>query len=191
MTRREIKDIDHEEYISVETARKRLGIGHRDMALLLEANALHYRKDPRSQSIRLVSAEDVSEALKHLARYRQEREEWSERYIRIPEDDEPTETSDSPIFQLSASDLMTLLLAAIDYFDAERDIYFDYNDERNNLHNTISVIERLYLLLEKAQTSGSVSEMVAKIYRERPNDRVRGEIFLYLMNRARQKRKSS
>jgi hypothetical protein len=183
-----IKEIDSEEYIPVEAARIQLGIGRRDMASLLEAGALRYRKHPHNRTIRWVSAEDVRDAVEHLTNYRQEREAWIDRYIPTLEVDQQTETNDKPVFQLSASDLMTLLLAAIDYFDAERDIYFDHDDKRNDLHNTMTVIERLYLLLEKAQNSDSLPEMVAKIYRERPDERVRGTVILYLMNKARQKR---
>lgn len=85
---------------------------------------------------------------------------------------------------------MTLLLAAVSYFDAERDIYFVAFDERGSFDKTLAVIEKIYIKLKSESQAGhSISEIVTEIYEQQPDQNARREVFLYLMNKARCARK--
>ena len=178
--------MDKQEYITVEAAREHLGISPREMLMLLEANALRYRKDPHNETIRWVCAEDVREAVEHLESYRQEERERLHRLLSISEKESNTESRETPFFTFSDEDLMTLLWAVVPYFDAERDIYFRSEDERGSTGKTMKVIERIYSKLEKETKEGrSISEIVEEIAQEKPDQDVRNEVFQYLMRKAK------
>jgi hypothetical protein len=179
-----------EEYIPVDVAREQLGVSPREMLMLLEAEALRYRKDSYNETVKWVYAEDVREAVEHLARYRQEEEERRRRLISIPENANESEAKESSFFTFSDTDLMTLLLASVSYFDAERDIYFRAFDERSNIGRTITAISKIYGKLEQEIKAGrSISEVVMEIYEQQPSIDSRNAVFSYLMNKVRQNRK--
>lgn len=180
------------EYILVEVAREQLGISPREMLMLLEAEALRYHKDPYNETIRWVYAEDVREAVEHLVHYRQVEEERRLRLISIPENTNESDAKESSFFTFSDTDLMTLLLAAVSYFDAERDIYFVAFDERGSFDKTLAVIEKLYSKLKSESQAGrSISEIVTGIYEQQPDRNARNEVFQYLMQKTRWARKQS
>jgi hypothetical protein len=182
MPREEMND---KEYISVEVARERLGISPREMSMLLEAEALRYRKDPHNETIRWVCAEDVRDAVEHLAHYRQEEQERRHQLTNIPERNSKAEPGEFSFFTFSDTDLMTLLWASISYFDAERDIYFTSSDERGSFDKIIKAIEKIYGRLERESQAGrSLSEIVTEIYEQQPNQNARWEVFHYLIHKA-------
>lgn len=175
-----------QEYIPVETAREQLGISYREMLMLLEADALRYRKDPYNETIRWVFAEDVRAAVEHLESYRQEERERLHRLIAVPEKKSKTESREMSFFTFSDEDLMMLLWACVPYFDAERDIYFRSSDERGDIGNVLKVIERIYNKLEAETKAGrSISEIVEEIAEQKPDQDARNEIFQYLMRKAK------
>jgi hypothetical protein len=177
------------EYITVEVARERLGISYKEMSLLLESGALHGRKDDRDGTARWVRAEDVEDAEIHLARYRQEERERIRRLTTTLEPAIEREDSDTFYFTFSDTDLMTLLLAAVSYFDAERDIYFGAFDERADIGKNLRAITTLYSRLESESKAGRpVSEIIAEIYERRPEHKSRYEVFRYLMEKTRRDR---
>lgn len=180
--------MEDEEYIAVEVARERLGISHREMSLLLEAEALRGRQDSRDGTIRWVRAGDVEDAGAHLARYRREE---TERIHQLVTTQEPAErdASDISYFTFSDTDLMMLLLAAVSYFDAERDIYFGAFDERADIGKNLRAISKLYSRLERESKDGRLmSEIVGDIYEQQPDYKSRHEVLRYLMDKARQDR---
>jgi predicted CopG family antitoxin len=180
-----------DDYISVEAARKQLGISPREMFMLLEAEALRYRKDPYNETIRWVSAEDVGEAVEYLASYRQSERERKHQLFSIPEKESQTEAREMSYFTFSEADLTLLLWASVPYFDAERDIYFGGIDEHGSVLKTLSVVERLYSKLEKETKAGrSISEIVEEIAEQKPDQDTRNEVFQYLMRKARRERRS-
>lgn len=87
--------MNEEEYILVEVAREQLGISPREMLMLLEAEALRYRRDPYNETVRWVYAKDVRETVEHLVRYRQEEEERRRRLVSIPENANESEGKES------------------------------------------------------------------------------------------------
>lgn len=174
-----------EEYIDVEIARERLGISHREMSLLLETEALLSRQDSRDGTIRWVRAEDVEDARSHLARYRREEKE---RIHQLATTQEPAErdAGDISYFTFSDTDLMMLLLAAVSYFDAERDIYFGAFDHRSDMGKNLRAVSNLYSQLERESKAGrAMSEIVGDIYERQPDYKSRNEVFRYLMDKAR------
>lgn len=176
-----------ENFIPVGLARERLGLSPREMLMLLEANALHYFKDPFDKTIRWVHVESVRDAEEHLARYRQEEKERLARFS-PPSENESREVS---FFTISDSDLLTLLLASISYFDAARDIYFRAGDERDNIQKFAAVAVKIYERLAEGTKAGrTVSEIVDEIYEKRPDREARDKVFLYLMDKTRQKKQS-
>lgn len=64
--------IDEEDYLSVQEAREMLGVSPREMAMLLEAEALRSRHDPHDRTIKWVLVEEVEDAYQHLNLYRLE-----------------------------------------------------------------------------------------------------------------------
>jgi hypothetical protein len=175
-----------EEYIAVEMARERLGISHREMSLLLKFEALRSRKDGVDETIRWVCVDDVEDARAHLARYRREEKERLQRFAAPEEPVKERNADDISYFTFSDTDLMMLLLAAISYFDAERDIYFRAFDERAAIEKTLRAISKLYSRLEKESKAGRpMSEIVGEIYEQQPDHKSRHEVFRYLMKKAR------
>jgi hypothetical protein len=186
------EEMNNKEYIPVEIAREQLGISPREMLMLLEAEALRYRKDPHNETIRWVSAEDVRDAVEHLDRYRQEEKERIHRLTNIPERDSKAEPREFSFFTFSDTDLMTLLWASVSYFDAERDIYFTSSDERGSFDKAMKVIEKIYRRLElESQAGRSLSEIITEIYEQQPNQNARWEVFQYLMHKAQRERKQA
>jgi hypothetical protein len=186
------EEMNEQEYIPIEMARERLGISPKEMLMLLEAEALRYRKDPHNETIRWVSAEDVRDAVEHLDRYRQEEQERRHQLTNIPERDSKAEPRESSFFTFSDTDLMTLLWASISYFDAERDIYFTSSDERGSFDKSIKVIGKICGRLERESQAGrSLSEIITEIYEQQPNQNARWEVFRYLMHKAQRERKQS
>lgn len=176
-----------ENFIPVGVARERLGLSPREMLMLLEANALLYFKDPFDKTIRWVHIDAVKDAEEHLTRYRQEEKERLTQYS-SPSENESREVS---FFTISDSDLLTLLLASISYFDAERDIYFRAGDERDNIQKFAAAAVKIYERLEEGIKAGrTVSEIVDELYEKRPDREARDKVFLYLMDKTRQNKHS-
>ncbi len=176
-------------YMAVEVARECLGISHWEMSLLLEAGALRGRKGDLDETIRWVCAEDVEDAGTHLAHYRQEEKERLQQLTATQEPNTERDAADISYFTFSDTDLMMLLLAAISYFDAERDIYFGAFDERADIGKNLRAISKLYSRLESESKAGRpVSEIVGEIYEQQPDHKSRHEVFRYLMDKARQNR---
>ena len=172
----------------MDQARQQLGLGYKDMALLLEAQALRFRRDPSDQTIQSVLAQDVRDAVAHLARYREEEKQRLHSLFPTTASDvqQESETDEGSLFTFSASDLGTLLMALVSYFDAERDVYFGLSDDRGDIGKTVKVASRIYAWLERDSQAGRpLSETVAEIYEQCPDERARGEVFLYLMDKAR------
>lgn len=185
------QEIEGQQYIPVDEARQLLGLGYKDMARLLEACALRFHRDSRDQTIQWVLAEDVQDAVGYQARQRYEEEQRLCRLFSDKGDDKQAESEadQEPIFTFSASDLGTFLLAAVCYFDAERDIYFGGSDERGDIGKTVKVIGLLYTWLEGENKAGrSISEIVMDIYSQRPDERARDDVFLYLIKKAQMKK---
>src|SRR5690349_14294977 len=134
--------MEDQEYIPVEVAREKLGISPREMLMLLEAEALRYRKDPYNETIRWVSAADVMDAVEYLARYRQAEKERINQLVSVSDLGSKAETREMSFFTLSEADLTMLLWASVPYFDAERDIYFRGLDERGSFDKTLKVVGR-------------------------------------------------
>ena len=176
-----VTEIDGQQYISVDEARQLLGLGYKDMARLLEARALRFRRDLREQTIQWILAEDVQDAIGYRERQRyEERQRRSE----LLSDDRGEEAH----YTFLASDLTALLLAAVCYFDAERDIYLGGFDERGDINKTVQAVFRIYTWLERESKAGrSISEIVMEIYEQRPDERARYDIFFYLMNKTKRK----
>jgi hypothetical protein len=176
-----------EKFIPVGVARERLGLSPKEMLMLLEANALYYFKDPFDKTIRWVHIDAIKDAEEHLARYRQEEKERLAQYS-LPSENDSREVS---FFTISDSDLLTLLLASISYFDAERDIYFRACEERDNIQKFAAAGVKIYERLEEGTKAGrTVSEIIEEIYEKRPDREARDKVFLYLMDKARQKKHS-
>jgi predicted CopG family antitoxin len=183
---RKLPEISEQEYMPVDAAREQLGISPREMLMLLEAEALRYRKDPYNETIRWVCAEDVRDAFEHLESYRQEERERIHRLVSIPERESKTETREMAFFTFSDEDLVTLLWASVPYFDAERDIYFRSADERGSMGNVLKVIEKIYSkLLKEIKAGRSISEIVEEIAEQKPDQDARTEVFQYLMRKAK------
>jgi hypothetical protein len=181
MTVTQIKDSD---YIPVDEARQQLGLGYKDMALLLEAQALRFRRGPSDQTIQSVLAQDVRDAITHLARYREEERQRLHSLFPTTARDmqQESETDEGSLFTFSASDLGTLLMALVSYFDAERDVYLGLSDDRGDIGKPVTVVSRIYTWLERDSQAGRpLSETVAEIYEQSPDEKARGEVFLYLM----------
>lgn len=181
------------EYISVDEARQQLGLGYKDMAVLLEAQALRFRRDSRDQTIQWVLAEDVRDAITYLTRYREEEKKRLNSLFPTPvteNQEEETESNEGPFFTFSPTDLGTLLMALVSYFDAERDVYLGLLDDRGDISKTVKVLSRIYTWLERdAQAGRPLSETVEEIYELRPDERARREVFLYLLNKTRPRKK--
>ena len=187
---RKLPRMDEQEYIAVEVAREQLGISPREMLMLLEAEALRYRKDPYNETIRWVCTEDVREAVEYLKSYRQEERERLHRLLSISEKESNTESREMSFFTFSDADLMTLLWAVVPYFDVERDIYFRSEDERGSVGKIMKVIERIYSKLERETKAGrSISEIVEEIAQQKPDWDARDEVFQYLIGKASRTRK--
>lgn len=183
---------DQEEYIFVEAAREQLGISPAEMLMLLEAGALPARKDPRNETVRWVRAQEVKDAVEHLAHYRQKEQARIHWRANSASNDINPEPRDGLFFNLSDSDLMMLLLASISYFDAERDIYFRNEDNRDHIFNSLAAVEKLYLLLKMGIEEGRpVEEIIQEIYDQRPDQSARRTVFLYLMRKATRESKPS
>jgi hypothetical protein len=174
-----------DEYIPVETARRQLGISPREMFMLLEAEALRYRKDPDNETIRWISAEDVRETLEHLSRFRQEEKERRHLMLgTLTESKDQTESRERSYFTFSDADLTLLLWASVPYFDAKRDIYLGGVDQHSSAMKTLSVVEQLCCKLEKETKAGrSISEIVEEIAEQKPDKDARDEILKYLMRK--------
>jgi hypothetical protein len=182
-----VTKIDEWEYISVDEARQQLGLGYKDMAVLLEAQALRFRRDVRDQTIQWVLAEDVRDAVAYLTRYREEEKQRLNSLFptEAKNKHQESETEEGPLFTFSATDLGTFLMALVSYFDAERDVYLEF-DDRGNIEKPVRVLSRIYTWLERdAQAGRPLTETVEEIYEQRPDERARGMVFLYLMNKAR------
>lgn len=178
--------MNEQEYIPVEVARERLGISPMEMSMLLEAEALRYRKDSYNETIRWVCAEDIKDGVEHLARYRQEEGDRIHKLVTIAERANEHEDKERSFFTFSDADLMMLLLAAVSYFDAERDIYFRAFDERGSFNKTTAVIEKIYGILKSERQAGrSISAIVTDIYEQQPDRNTRNVVFQYLMQKAR------
>jgi hypothetical protein len=177
-----------ENFIPVGVARERLGLSPREMLMLLEADALHYFQDPFDKTIRWVHIDAIRDAEEHLTKYRQEEKERLARFS-SPSENESREVS---FFTISDTDLLTLLLASISYFDAERDIYFRAGDERDNILKFGAAAVKIYERLEEGTKAGhTISEIVDELYEKRPDREARDKVFLYLIDTARQKKKQS
>ncbi len=185
-----VEKIGDWEYISVDEARQQLGLGYKDMAMLLDAKALRLRRDYRGQTIQWVLAEDVRDAVAYLTRYREEERKRLDSLFstkgRDEQEEDKSETIEGPFFTFSPTDIGTLLMALVSYFDAERDVYFGLFDDRGDIRKTVDVISRIYLWLEKdAQAGRPLTETIDEIYEQRPDERARREVFLYLLEKAR------
>lgn len=98
-------EMEEYDYIPVEEARRRLGISPGEMAMLLDAGALRFRKGRLDETIKEVYAQDVRDAVEHLA-YRRQEEKGRIRRPRVtPESSDETETCERSFFNLSDSDL--------------------------------------------------------------------------------------
>jgi hypothetical protein len=178
--------MEDQEYIPVEAAREQLGLSPGEMLMLLGAEALRCRKDPHNETIRWVSAEDVKDAVEHLARYREEERERIHQLVSLPDKGTKTEPKEMSFFTFSDADLTTLLWASVPYFDAERDIYFTALDERGSFDKTLKVVGRLYVKLEEGAKAGRpISEIVGEIVEQKPDQDARSEVFQYLIHKAR------
>lgn len=150
-----------------------------------------FRRDPSDQTIQSVLAQDVRGALAHLSRFREEEKQrlHSSFPTTAKDKQQESETDAGTLFTFSASDLGTLLMAMLSYFDAERDVYLDLSDDRSDIGKPVTVVSRIYTWLERDSQAGRpLSETVAEIYEQRPDERARGEVFLYLMDKARRRK---
>src|SRR5215217_2881041 len=178
--------IDEQDYLSVEEAREMLGVSPREMAMLLEAEALRSRKDPHDRTIRWVLVEDVKDAFQHLNLYRLEEKRRLSRPIGGSEKKGQTEPREISYYTFADRDFTTLLMALVSYFDAERDIYFGWLDARANINKIVDVISKIYGRLEEGSKAGRpISEIVEEIYDRQPDPKSRNEVFQYLMQKAR------
>lgn len=180
--------MDEQEYITVEIARERLGISHREMSLLLEAEALRHRRDQQDGTIRWVNSVDVNDAVEYLTHYRQEAKVRILQLITTQGKANERAANDISYFAFSDTDLMMLLLAAVSYFDVERDIYFGAFDERGRIDKNVSAIMKLYNRLERESKAGRpMSEVVLELHEQQPDHKARNEVFMYLIHKAREK----
>jgi len=181
--------IDEQDYLSVEEARETLGVSPREMSMLLEAEALRSRKDQHDRTIRWVLATDVNDAYLHLNIYRQEEKRRLSQPLGGSEKKGQTEPRVISYYTFSDTDFTTLLMSLVSYFDAERDIYFGWQDARANLTKITDVISKIYGRLEEGSKAGrSISEIVEEIYDHQPDPQSRNEVFQYLMQKARRER---
>jgi hypothetical protein len=179
--------IDELDYFSVEEARQMLSVSPRDMATLLEAGALRSLKDRHDRTVRWVLAEDVQDAFLHLNAYRLEEKRRLSRPIGGPEKKAQADSREVSYYTFADSDFATLLLALVSYFDAERDIYFGWQDGRDNITKIVDVVSKILLKLDEGSKAGRpVSEIVEEIFDLRPDPKSRNEVFQYLMKKARQ-----
>lgn len=175
-----------QEFMPVEAARELMCVGPGEMLMLLEAGALRYRKDQFSGAVKEISAEDVNEVVGYLTRREQEEKKLLSRPSPPPGNGGATEAREVYYFNLSDSDLLTLLLAVASYLDAERDLYFVMPDERGSLLGHLKVVSRLYERLERESRAGCpLSEIVEDIFERRPDQKARSAVFTYLMDRAK------
>jgi hypothetical protein len=124
-----------------------------------------------------------------LARYRHEEKERIHRLTTTQEPARERDASDVSYFTFSDMELMMLLLAAVSYFDVERDIHFGPLDERADIGKNLKAISKLYSRVEKESKAGRVmSEIIGDIYEQQPDHESRHEVFSYLMDKARQDR---
>ena len=178
--------IDEQDYFSVEESRQMLSVSPGEMATLLEAEALRSLKDQHDRTIRWVLAEDVNDAYLHLNVYRLEEKRRLSRPIGGSEKKGQTEPREVSYYTFADSDFATLLLALVSYFDAERDIYFGWQDGRDNITKIVDVVSKILLKLEEGSKAGrTISEIVEEIYDLQPNPRSRNEVFQYLLQKAR------
>lgn len=174
------------DYIPIEAAREQLGISPLEMSILLEAKALRTRVDPHNNAILLVNAEEVQDAVEHLSQYRQEEKERINHFITITGVDNKAEAREVLFFNLSDTDLMTLLLASVSYFDAERDISHTHLDSSNHILQSLKAIEHIYGRLKKESAEGrSPSEIITEMYEQRPDFNSRNRVMSYLMHKTR------
>jgi hypothetical protein len=177
--------IDEQDYLSAEEARQMLSVSPGEMATLLDAGALRSLKDRHDRTIRWVLAEDVNDAYLHLNVYRLEEKRRLSRPIGDPEKSqaEPREVS---YYTFADSDFATLMMALVSYFDAERDIYFGWQDGRDNITKIVDVVSKILQRLDEGSKAGhSISEIVEEIYDLQPDPKSRNEVFQYLMQKAR------
>lgn len=175
-----------QEFMPVEAARELMCVGPGEMLMLLEAGVLRYRKDQLSGAVKEIRAEDVSEVVEYLTRRRQEEKERLRRPTASSGDGGEAEAREVYYFNLSDSDLLTLLLAVASYLDAERDLYFVMPDERGSLLSHLEVVSRLYGRLERESRAGRpLSEIVEDIFERRPDQKARSAVFTYLMDRVK------
>lgn len=182
--------MSEQEYIPVESAREQMCVSPSEMLMLLEAGALRCRKDRSNGTVKEVSAEDVRGVTEYLTRFRQEKRE---RLMRLfppsvdggkAEDGGEAEAREVYYFNISDTDLLTLLLAAVSYFDAERDLYFMWPDERGTISDHAKVASKLYGRLEEESRAGRpLSEIVEDIYEQRPDQDARRAVYRYLMSK--------
>lgn len=176
--------MSEQEYIPVELAREQMSISPGEMMMMLDAGALRCRKDRFNQTVTDVCAEDVREAAERLTRFRQEERERMRRIMPPSKDDKEPEPREVYYFNIADSDLLTLLLAAVSYFDAERDLYFVWPDERGSLYSHGKVAASLYGRLEKESKAGRpLSEIVEDIFERRPDQQARSAVCRYLMDK--------
>jgi hypothetical protein len=183
--------MDEQEYIPVEVAREMLGVGPKDMSLLLHVGALRFRTDSNDGLIKWVYAEDIEEAIEQLTRCRQTEDERIRSFSSPkPDGDKVAVTNENEVsFTFLASDVVMLLLAAVAYFDIERDIYFSRFDQRGDISKSLAVVEKIYSRLKREVAAGRpISEIVTEIYHQQPDENNR-RVFLYLIGKAQQERK--
>lgn len=182
--------MSEQEYIPVELAREQMSISPGEMLTLLDSGALRCRKDRFNRTVTEVCAEDVCEAVEYLTRFRQEERERMRRLMPRSKDSKEAEPREVYYFNITDGDLLTLLLAAVSYFDAERDLYFVWPDERGSLHSHAKVASRLYGKLEKESKSGRpLSEIVEEIFERRPDQPARSAVYGYLMDKVKASKK--
>jgi hypothetical protein len=176
--------IDEQDYVSVEEARQMLNISPTEMATLLDAEALRSLKDRHDRSIRWILADDVNDAFLHLNVYRIEEKRRLSRPIGGSEKKGQAEPREVSYYTFADSDFATLLMALVSYFDAERDIYFGWQDGRDNITKIVDVVSKILLRLEEGSKAGrSISEIVEEIFHLRPDAKSRNEVFQYLMRK--------
>lgn len=184
------RKMNEQEYMPVETARERMCVSPGELLMLLEAGALRYRKDRFNKNVTEVCAEDVTEAVEYLARYRREQQERLRQMFRSSESDKETEAREVYYFNFADSDLLMLLMAVGSYSDAERDLYFVSPDERGSLLSHAKAVDKLYGRLEGESRAGRpLSEIVEDIFEQRPDQQSRTAVFTYLMDKARRLKK--
>lgn len=172
--------MDEPEYISVAAAREQLGLSPKEMSTLTTSGALRVCVDPSHESISRVASADVAAAVAHLVRYRQAEKMRLFHFALCDGDDQHIEPTRTQFFTLSEADLMTLLLASVSYFDAERNLSFSVVDALDHFGASISVAEKMCGKLQRGSAQGrAIPEIIMEIYEQQPSQQVRQAVCRY------------